>query len=119
MPLPAYVAASIATCTKPPTSKAKEDKGPKSPSVTVPYMLGARTTVKCVTGMARLATTSRNATPLAIANTVYDVAMMELTVFAPMTSAMSSKTAKSILLTPTSSAATVLLLTMTLTSKGH
>jgi len=74
---------------------------------------------KCATGMVRQATTSKSATHLAIANTAYDMAMIEQTVSAPMTSAISSKTAKSILLTPTLSAATALPLTMTLTSEGH
>jgi len=119
MPLLIYVTTSIVTCTKPPTSRAREDEGPKSLSVTVPCMPGAKTMAKCVIGVARLATISKSATHSVIADTAYDVAMIGLTAFAPMTYATSSKTVRSILLTLTSSAATALPLTMTLTSKGR
>ena len=118
MPLPAYIITSIMTCTKPPTSKAREGEGLKSPSVTVPYMPGAKTMARCAIGVVRLATKSKNAIHLAIADTAYNAAMTEWIAFTPTTYATSSKTARSILLTPTSSAATVLPSTMTLTSKG-
>jgi len=45
------------TCTKPLTSKAKEDTRLKLLSAIAPYMLGARTTTKCVIGVVRQATT--------------------------------------------------------------
>jgi len=118
-PLPAYAVTSIATCTKPPTSRAKEDTGLKSLFVIAPSMPGARTLVRCVTGVARRAITLKNVTPLAIADTVYDVATMGWTAFTPTIYATSSKTVRSTPLTPTLNAAIVLLLTMTLTSKGH
>jgi len=82
-------------------------------------MHGATTTAKCATGVARRVITLKTATVSDIAATVHIAAMMVLTASAPMTSAMSLKTVRSILLTPTSSVATVPLLTMTLTSKGR
>jgi len=85
----------------------------------MPYMPGARTMARCATGVVRQVTTLKNVILSAIADIAYNAATMELTVFAPMTSAMSSKTAKSIPLTPTSSVATVLPLMMTSMSKGH
>jgi len=84
-----------------------------------PYMPGAEITARCATGVARQATTLKNVTPSAIADTAYDTATTERTAFAPMIYATSLKTARSTLLTPTLSVATALLSTMTLTSKGR
>jgi len=78
----------------------------------------ARTMVRCAIGVARQGTISKSATCSAIADITYDVVTMGLTVFALMTCAMSSRTARSTPLTLTLSVATALLLTMTLTSKG-
>ena len=72
----------------------------------------------CVIGVARQATTLKTATSLAIADTAYNMAMMELTAFVPTISAMSMKTARFTPLTPTLSVVTVWLLTVTLMSKG-
>jgi len=119
MPLPAFVVVLTVTCTKPLTSKAKEDVGLKSPFTIVPYMPGARTITKCAIGAVRRATTLKSAIRLATANTAYDTAMTALTVSILTIFVMSSRTVKSTLLTPTLSAATVLPLTMTLTSKGR
>jgi len=80
-------------------------------------MHGARTTARYVTGVEKQATTSKTATASGIAATAHTTAMMVLTVSTLMTSAMSSKIAKSTSLTPTLNAATVLLSMMTLTSK--
>jgi len=82
-------------------------------------MHGARTTARCVIGVAGQATTSKTAIALGIAVTVHVAAIMALTVFTPITSAMSLKIAKSTLYTPTSNAATVPPLTTTLMSKGR
>jgi len=82
-------------------------------------MHGARTMAKCAIGVGRQATILKIATASDIATTAHAVAMMVLTVFTPTTSAMSLKTVRSILLTPTLNAAIVLPLTMTLMSKGH
>jgi len=79
----------------------------------------ARTMAKCVIGVVRQSTTLKNVTPLATVNTAYDVVMMGLTASAPMTFATSLKIARSTLLTLTSNVATVLPLTMTVTSKGR
>jgi len=73
---------------------------------------------KCATGAARLGTTLKNVTHLAIADTACNAAMMGLTAFAPTTYAMSLKIARFTPLTLTSKAATALPLTMTLTFKG-
>jgi len=91
----------------------------KPPFMIMPFMPGAKTTVKCAIGVVRQATTSKNATHSVIANTAYDMVMTGLTAFTPMTFATSTRTARSTLLTPTLSVATVLWLTMTLTSKGR
>jgi len=82
-------------------------------------MHGARTMARCAIGVAGQATTSKTVTVLGIAAIAHTAAMMALTVSVPMTFAMSSKTAKSIPLTPTSNVATVPLLTTTLMSKGR
>jgi len=119
MPLPAYVITSIATCTKPPTSRAKADKGLKSQSVIELYMLGARTMARFAIGVVRPGTISRTVTASDIAVTAHVVAMMVLTVFACTTFAMKMKIARSTLLTPTSSVVTAPPSTMTLTSKGR
>jgi len=104
--------------TRPPTSRAKEVVGPKSPFAMGLFMHGARTTARCATGAEGQATTSKTITASDIAVTVLVVVMMALTVSALTTFAMSLKIAKSTPLTPTSNAATVLPLTITLTSKG-
>ena len=118
MPLPMYVVASIVTCTKPPTSRAKEDTGLKSQSVTVPYMLGARTMARCAIGVVGPGTTLRTVTASDIAIIAHVTAMMELTAFALTTFATKTKIARSTLLTPTSSVAIAPPSTTTLTSKG-
>jgi len=82
-------------------------------------MHGATTTARCATGAARQATISKTVTALGIAIIAHAAAMMALIVSIPTTSAMSSRTVRSILLTPILSAGTALLLTMTLTSKGR
>jgi len=82
-------------------------------------MPGARTMARCATGVARLGITLKNVTYSAIADTAYNIAMMGLTAFAPMTYATSLKIARSTPLIQTSSVATALPLMMTLTSKGH
>jgi len=81
-------------------------------------MPGAKTMARYVIGVARQVTTSKNATYSAIADTAYDTVTMGSTVFALMTYATNSRTARSTLLTLTSSADTALPLMMTLMSTG-
>jgi len=116
--LPVYAVALIATCTKPPTSKAREDTKLKSPFATAPYMPRAQTTARCVTGAVGLGTTSKTVTVLGTATTAHAAVTTELTVSTPMTFVMRMKTVRSIPPILTSNAATALQLTMTLTSKG-
>ena len=92
MPSPAFVDTLPATCTRPPTSKANEDTKLKSPFMTAPFMSGARTTARCVTGAAGLDTTLRSVTVSDTAATAYIVVTMELTAFAPMTSVIRTRT---------------------------
>jgi len=114
-----YAIALIATCTKPPTSRAKEDDKLRPPFTTVPCTPGAKTMAKCAIGVARPATTLKNVTPSATADTAYDMVMTELTAFALTTYATSSRTVRFTPLTPTSNVATALPLMMTLISKGR
>jgi len=74
---------------------------------------------KCAIGVVGQAIASKTATVSGIAAIAHAAAMMALTVFVPTTFATSSKTVRSTPLTPTSNAATVPLLMMTLTSKGR
>jgi len=119
MPSLAFIVASTMTCTRPPISRAKEDTKLKLPFATMLFMLGARITARCATGVVGPDTTLRNVTASDTATTAHVVAMMELTAFTPMISAMRTKTVRSIPLTLTLNAATVPLLTMTLMSKGR
>jgi len=82
-------------------------------------MPGVRTMAKCATGTAKLDTMSRTVIALGIVATAHAADTMGLTVSGPMTTATRTKTARSIPLTLTLSAVTVLLLITTLTSKGH
>jgi len=106
-------------CIAPPTSKAREDAGLKSPFETVPFMLGARTMARCVTGAARQATILKSATASDIATTAYIVDMMGLTVSIPTTSTLKERAAGSTLLTLTLNMATALLRMTPLISKGY
>jgi len=81
-------------------------------------MPGAKTMAKCVIGMARPVTISKNAIPLVTVDTVYDVATMEQTAFAPMIYVASLRIVRFTPLIPTLNAAIALPLMMTLTSKG-
>jgi len=119
MPSLTFVITSIVTCTKPLTSRVKEDKGLKLPFATVPYTPGVKTMVRCAIGAARPVTKSRSVIPLAIANTAYNAVMTEQTAFILTTCATSLKTARFTPLTPTSNVVTALPLMMTLTSKGR
>jgi len=107
------------TCIVLPISKAREDEGLKLPFVTAPFMPGVKITGRCATGAEGLGTTLRIAIASAIVATAHAMDTMVPIVFTPTTFATKTKTVRSIPLTLTLSADTVLLLTMTLTSEGR